>query len=183
MKKAILFAIFLSFSLLFFAKPAEAIYVKVTFTITSVTVPVRAVAAGTPLPPNTEMSISGANNPIMQIVKDGGEIVSQKNAPQSRLRRNNLGSIGANAGDWFIVFKNDGGSYVPTIKVNAWYSATSAIAYPDCSKTYTGANGYYVTIYLDATGTTNPPCPNPPGGGANMLVYPYQSLYFDFGSI
>lgn len=173
MKKAILFATFILFSLLSFAKPAEAIYVKVTFTITSVTVPVRAVAALTPLPPTTEMAILGSGVAQMEIIRNSDQVtVSQKGGPLAYFRRSTVGAPGAST--WSIVFQNDGGSYTPRIKVTSNGLSTN-IAYIDCSGT-SPVSTYYVIVYKESL--TNVDCPV---GGSNMVSPQY--LKFNFPTI
>lgn len=183
MKKIIFAIAFLSFFLLF-SQPAQAIYVQVTFNITSVTAPARALAVY--LPANTEVGIlgvmaayAGYNRAYLCQIKDNSNnVVAERYSEDLLLRRNTPGSPGRNfVGPTIVTFNDNGqGPYVPRIKLSSMGPGTNITDLGCASK----VNGYYVEIYKEDNSYSQIICPSPNQG---INAPSSQYLYFNLPEI
>lgn len=178
MKKIILFIALLSFSL-FFAQPAQAIYVQVTFNITSVTAPGR----------TGEVAMCGSSQGYnYEIVNSSGNLIAKKSHTDTSncLRRNTPGSPGGSYPQPTLLFQPTSGvNYTPRISqgYTSWGNVDTA---PDSTCTSGVPNGAWVLEIWNENHTQISTCTlrnNDVPHTTNYASMSAQTIYFNFPTI
>jgi len=201
MKKTIFLASIFSviFLSLVFAQPAEAVFLKLTLNVTSVTIPQRAAMIGAG--PAEEFKI--CNSSYFEVRPEGGGAVASQQIKNPISGASCLRNLSYAT----VVFNHTGGSFIPYIKTVGQSFSSCPHACIACDVCHIDAQGHDIrnhsalSVCRVSAGSADSCygadlCPNPPYWGWNYscsstanfmdiegnIPYP-SSLYFDFSPI